>query len=332
MLSYVSKSRKARQFPHTTNTEMQRIMDTVFMYPGQGSQAVGMGKDLVEKFPSAKKRFDEADSALGRSISRTCFEGPEDDLKATQNTQPALFTIEAALTDVLRENGVVPSVTMGHSLGEYSALYGAGVFSFADGLRLVARRGQLMASVGRTAPGTMAAVIGMDKSKIVEVLSSVTEGIVVCANENSPDQTVISGEVAAVNAACEKLKAAGAKRVVPLPVSGAFHSPLMQKAADEFGAAVDAVTWQKPACPIIANVTASPQTDATAIKGLLIKQLLSPVRWVDSVAGLKARGPLRCIEVGPGAVLQGLARKIDKDLTVVGCGTAENVFSVIGRK
>lgn len=303
-------------------------MAYVFMFPGQGSQFVGMGADLVEKTPSVAARFAEADAVLGRSLSSLMLAGPEEDLKATQNTQPALFTMEAALVDVLREKGIAPSYTLGHSLGEYSALYAAGVFSFEDGLRLVAKRGELMAKVGAATKGAMSAVLGLSAAAIREVLKQVTVGVVVPANENTPDQTVISGEAAAVEAAAEVLKAAGAKRVLPLPVSGAFHSPLMKPAADEFRVYLDTVHFADARCPVITNVTAAPETSGAVLKGLLYDQLLNPVRWVDSIACLNGIGTFDAFEIGPGAVLKGLVKKCAPDMNVVSCGTADNVYSV----
>jgi [acyl-carrier-protein] S-malonyltransferase len=252
-------------------------MKYTFLFPGQGSQVVGMGKDLYDTFDTARKKMDLANTILGRDLLKIIFSGPQEDLMATQNTQPALFTVESAITDVLAEKGIVPSFTAGHSLGEYSALYAAGVLSFEDGLKAVARRGELMANAGKEMPGTMAAIIGMERTKIVDVLKMVTSGIVVTANENTPEQTVISGEVAAVNEACEKLKAAGAKRAMLLPVSGAFHSPLMQKAADSYCNVLDTMTFSNPRCPLISNVSAKAENDAAEIKQLVKKQLISPV-------------------------------------------------------
>ena len=243
----------------------------------------------------------------------------------TSNTQPALFTVEAATADLLAEKGITPVIAAGHSLGEYNALYAAGVFSFEDGLRLVARRGELMAAAGIRKPGTMAAIIGMEKPRIDEVLRTVTSGIVVTANENAPDQTVISGEISAVNDACAALKAAGAKRALPLSVSGAFHSPLMQSVADEMAEALTNVTFRTPQCPVIANVTARPESDPATLRMLLVKQLVSPVRWVDSMAALAAAGCDACIEVGPGAVLRGLAKKCNDTLKTVAAAATTDI-------
>jgi len=298
------------------------------LYPGQGSQTVGMGRDLYDRIPEARARFEEADAILGRDLSRIIFDGPVEELTETQNTQPALFTVEAALTDLLLASGVIPEYAAGHSLGEYSALYAAGVISFEDGLRTVAARGAAMAETGKRNPGAMAAVIGLDRDKIISVISEIKNGIVVSANENSPEQTVISGEVGAVNEACAALKGAGAKRALPLPVSGAFHSPLMQPAAEKLAAALESVKFSAPRCPVIANVTAAAESDPAVMKGLLVKQLISPVRWVDSMKTLSGLKPALCAEVGPGAVIKGLVKKCAPELNVLPCCGVNDVYSI----
>jgi [acyl-carrier-protein] S-malonyltransferase len=304
-------------------------MQYSFLFPGQGSQKVGMGQDFYNSLDIAKKRFEEANNVLGRDLANICFNGPEEELLATQNTQPAIFTLEAVISDVLSEKGIRPSYTAGHSLGEYSALYAAGFISFSDGISLVAKRGELMAIAGKETPGAMAAVIGLTKERIHEILSSVSTGIVVCANENSPDQNVISGDEVAVKDACEKLKADGAKRALPLPVSGAFHSPLMQKAADEFTLFIKNFTFKTPHCPVIANVTAELETSPEKMKGLLLKQLVSPVRWVDVMNTLAGLEHGTCIETGPGSVLRNLAKKCHDQLNVLSCSTVENLYSLL---
>jgi [acyl-carrier-protein] S-malonyltransferase len=298
------------------------------MFPGQGSQKVGMAKDFYNAFETAKERFEEANTILGRDLASLIFNGPEEDLKSTQNTQPALFTVNAVINDVLQKKGITPSFTMGHSLGEYSALYAAGVFSFIDGLKMVAKRGALMAEAGKATKGGMAAIMGMNKEAIKEVLAGIETGTVVCANENSPDQTVISGDEPAVDIACEKLKGAGAKRTIKLPVSGAFHSPLMQGAALEFEKFIASYTFNEARCPVISNVTAQEETNGIIIKGLLIKQLLSPVRWVDSIAAISSKSGATLIEVGPGNVLKGMTKKCNELLNVVSCESVDNLYSL----
>jgi len=298
------------------------------LYPGQGSQSVGMGKDLYDQIPEARALFEEADRILGRDLSRIIFDGPVEELTETQNTQPALFTVEAAITDLLLAIGVIPEYAAGHSLGEYSALYAAGVISFEDGLRTVAARGAAMAEAGRQNPGAMAAVMGMDKEKIISIISKIKIGIVVSANENSPEQTVISGEVGALNEACAALKEAGAKRAILLPVSGAFHSPIMQPAAEKLAAALESVKFSDPRCPVVANVTAKAESDPAVMKELLVKQLVSPVRWVDSMRELAALKPALCAEVGPGTVIKGLVKKCAPELNVLPCCGVNDVYSI----
>jgi [acyl-carrier-protein] S-malonyltransferase len=305
-------------------------MNYTFLFPGQGSQKIGMGRDFFESFDIAKKRFEEANTLIGRDLAAICFNGPEQTLVATQNTQPGLFTVEAVICDVLAEKGITPSYVAGHSLGEYSALYAAGFISFRDGISLVVKRGELMAQACAVRPGSMAAVVGLSKERIREICADVTAGVVVCANENSPDQTVISGETAAVQEACDRLKSNGAKRAILLPVGGGFHSPLMQQAADEFSAYLAPFTFNAPRCPIISNVTAQVETLPEKVKELLIKQLVSPVRWVDSMEILCGLEHGDLLETGPGSVVRNLAKKCSDLLNVLPCDTVRNVFSIAG--
>jgi [acyl-carrier-protein] S-malonyltransferase len=302
-------------------------MNYTFLFPGQGSQKVGMGKDFFSSLEWAKRRFDECNEILSRDLASIIFNGPEDQLTQTKNTQPALFTLESIICDALKERGIFPGFAAGHSLGEYGALYAAGAISFKDGLSIVAKRGQLMADAGEKTAGAMAAVIGLPKQQIVDALTRGVSGLVVCANENSPDQTVISGEVSAVAQACEVLKKVGAKRAIQLPVSGAFHSPLMAPCADEFAEFLKPFIFNDTKCPVIANVTATPEVSGETLKGLLVSQLTSPVRWVEIMANCAASDHGTCIEAGPGNVLAGLARKCDSRLNVIPCGTVENIYS-----
>ncbi|MGM0443498.1 MAG: ACP S-malonyltransferase [Fibrobacterota bacterium] len=300
-------------------------MKYAFLYPGQGAQQVGMAKDLYDSYESVQKIFSKADAVLGYSLSELIFSDPQGRLNQTEYTQPALFTVEAAITDVLKDRGCAPSVTMGHSLGEYSALYGAEVFTFEAGLSLIADRGRFMAEAGAESRGSMAAVIGLSSEQIDAELEEIVDGTVVSANRNSPVQTVISGEEAAVQEACELLETAGAKRVVPLKVSGAFHSPLMQPAADRLQKALASVEFNTPICPVISNVTAQAETDPSVLKGLLVDQLLSPVQWVQSEETLKGTAPDVILEVGPGKVIKGLLRAFDRRMKALSCSTVESI-------
>ena len=290
-----------------------------FVFPGQGSQFVGMGKDLYENSPLAKKLFDKANEILGYRITDIMFEGTDDDLKQTKVTQPAVF-LHSVISALCMGDAFKPEMTAGHSLGEFSALVAAGALSFEDGLRLVYARAMAMQKACEIAPGTMAAIIGLPDEKVEEVCEEVSsEGnVVVAANYNCPGQLVISGNVDAINAACEKLKEAGAKRALPLKVGGAFHSPLMQPAKDELQVAIEQTEIKSPVCPVYQNVDARPHTDPVEIKANLIAQLTSPVRWTASVQSMIADGADDFTECGPGKALQGMIARISKDVVAHG--------------
>lgn len=291
-----------------------------FVFPGQGAQFVGMGKDLYDNNPLAKKLFDEADEILGFSIKNVMFEGTDDELKQTKVTQPAVFIHSVASALCLGSAFDDVAMVAGHSLGEFSALVASGALSFEDGLRLVSARAMAMQKACETAPGTMAAVIGLPDDKIESICAEVSKetDVVVPANYNCPGQLVISGTLDAINAACVKLKEAGAKRALPLKVGGAFHSPLMRPAKDELEEAIKATEFKAPRCPIYQNVDGKPYTDPATIKQNLIAQLTSSVRWTDSVKNMIADGATDFTECGPGKALQGMIGRISKDVTAHG--------------
>lgn len=284
-----------------------------FVFPGQGAQFSGMGKELYESNPLAKQLFDKADEILGFSITKVMFEGTDEELRQTKVTQPAVF-LHSVISALCMGEAFQPEMTAGHSLGEFSALVAAGALSFEDGLRLVSARAQAMQKACEATPSTMAAIIALPDETIEQVCEEVSKpgDIVVPANYNCPGQVVISGNINAVNAACEKLKAAGAKRALPLKVGGAFHSPLMQPAKDELEAAIQQTEFHKPQCPVYQNVDGAPHTDPAEIKQNLIAQLTSPVRWTKEVQAMIADGATDFTECGPGKVLQGLVAKIAK--------------------
>jgi [acyl-carrier-protein] S-malonyltransferase len=282
-----------------------------YIFPGQGAQFSGMGLDLYENSPLAQELFEDANNILGFSITDTMFEGSADDLKQTKVTQPAIFLHSVILAKTLGDS-FKPDMVAGHSLGEFSALVANGALSFEDALRLVSQRAQAMQKACELQPSTMAAVLGLEDA-IVENVCKATEGIVVAANYNCPGQLVISGEIEAINTACETLKAEGARRALVLPVGGAFHSPLMEPAREELAAAIEATNFSKPNCPIYQNVTASAIQDENEIKANLISQLTAPVRWTQSVQQMITDGATLFTEVGPGKVLQGLVKKINRE-------------------
>lgn len=282
-----------------------------YIFPGQGSQFSGMGLDLYKNSSLAKDLFEQANDILGFKITDIMFEGSAEDLKETKVTQPAIFLHSVILAKTLGDS-FKPDMVAGHSLGEFSALVANGVLNFEDGLKLVSQRALAMQKACDIQPSTMAAVLGLEDS-IVEKICASTEGVVVAANYNCPGQLVISGEIEAVNRACESLKAAGAKRALVLPVGGAFHSPLMEPAREELAAAIENTTFSIPSCPIYQNVTAQAVINENDIKANLISQLTAPVRWTQSVQQMIFDGATVFIEVGPGTVLQGLVKKIYRD-------------------
>jgi len=295
-----------------------------FVFPGQGAQAVGMGKDAYEQSPAAKAIFDRADAALGFSVSKLAFEGPEDELRQTANTQPALLTVSIALLELYRSQGVEPDYVAGHSLGEYSALVAAGVLDFEDAVKLVRARGLYMEEAVPGGQGGMAAVLGAERDALDALCRSISEtvGLVELANVNCPGQIVVSGTKAGVAAVAERGKEAGAKRVIPLEVSGPFHSSLMQPAADKLAQALAGVEFRDARVPVVANVNAQPVTSGKEIRDLLVRQVVSPVQWEDSVRWLIGQGVDTFVEIGSGTVLAGLIRKIDKSVQVVSINTA----------
>ena len=302
-----------------------------FLFPGQGSQSVGMGRDLYTNFPIARATFDEADAALGFPISRLIFEGPEDQLKLTEHTQPAILTVSVAAARVLAERNIQPIVAAGHSLGEYSAQVAAGTLTFADAVRTVRSRGQYMQQAVPAGEGAMAAILGLDATLIGEICSQVTDqltplpttaeaktfnpnlAVVSPANLNSPDQTVISGATAAVERAADLCKQAGAKRTVMLAVSAPFHCALMQPAQDALARDLASLTFHDPQFPVAANVDARLLTRAPEVADCLVRQVTGPVRWVECIQLLIAQGATHFVEVGPGKVLSGLMRQIDRN-------------------
>jgi [acyl-carrier-protein] S-malonyltransferase len=311
----------------------QIMSKTACLFSGQGSQYVGMMSDLVRDFDHAALRMKQACQIAGYPLDTICFEGPADILKETRYTQPALFVHEAILWDLVKDK-LDYDAFAGHSLGEYSALYAAGVVSFEDAMRLVLLRGSLMFSAGNEKPGTMFAVIGMSDEQVISLCKELsTDGIIVPANFNSPGQIVLSGDAEYVRSKAPLFKEAGARMVTELQVSGAFHSPLMVSAAEELGKAIDAVTFNKPSMPVFPNVTATAVTDPLELKRLLLEQLTAPVLWAQSMVSMHDSGIKTFCEIGPGKVLQGLVKRTinDPELTIRGIDTSNDVHTLFGQ-
>ncbi len=299
-----------------------------FVFPGQGSQTVGMCKAFYDEYAVVRQIFEEADDALGFSLTKMCFEGPEEDLRLTYNTQPAILTVSTACAAVLKEKGLKADVTAGHSLGEYSALVNTGAMAFADAVRTVRKRGQFMQEAVPVGEGSMAAVLGMDSDSIVKICQNIEAECgeaVQAVNFNCPGQVVIAGAVNAVNKAIEALKAAGAKRAVLLPVSAPFHSTLMQPAADRLAEVLAPIEIKDITVPVVANVTAQEVTSGEEIKKLLVKQAASPVLWETSVRNMVAGGVDAFVEVGPGKVLTGFTKKIAKGMPALNVEDPESL-------
>jgi [acyl-carrier-protein] S-malonyltransferase len=284
-----------------------------YVFPGQGSQFVGMGKDLYDNNPLAKEMFEKANDILGFRITDEMFSGTDEGLKQTKVTQPAIFLHSVILAATIGE-AFQPNMVAGHSLGEFSALVANKTLSFEDALVLVSKRALAMQKACEIEPSTMAAILGLDDKVVEEICASITEEVVVAANYNCPGQLVISGSIEGINIACEKMKAAGAKRALVLPVGGAFHSPLMLPAQKELEAAIEATHFNEPICPVYQNVTASAVSNAAEIKKNLVLQLTAPVKWTQTVEHMLADGATHFYEVGPGKVLQGLVKKVNKDV------------------
>lgn len=297
-----------------------------FLFPGQGSQAVGMGKALADQFPEAQAVFDEADAALGQRLSTLIFEGPADTLTLTEHTQPAILTTSIAAFRVLAARGLAPAIVAGHSLGEYSAHVAAGTIAFADAVRIVRNRGRYMQEAVPVGTGAMAAILGLDAETVAQACAEAAEGDVVSpANLNAPAQVVIAGSAAAVARAIDRAKALGAKRAIPLQVSAPFHCALMMPAQERLAPELRALAASDPRVPVVANVDAEPKTGAAAAIEALVQQVSSPVRWEDVMRRLLAEGATRFIEVGPGTVLSGLGKKMAKDATFTNIETPEHL-------
>lgn len=304
------------------------VVKTAFVFPGQGSQYVGMGKDLYDGSSAAKILFDKADSILEFPLSKICFEGPEDELKQTKNTQPAIFLHSIVVFNLMKDTKF--NMAAGHSLGEYSALVASGALKFEDGLKLVRLRGELMQRAGESQPGTMAAVVGLNNKEVIKICAEAsTTGVAQPANFNSPGQVVISGSISGVRKAMELAKSNGAKIVKELPVSGAFHSQLMESAQIGLRSALDKAEISDASVPIYSNVTARPMRNADEIREMLFRQLTSPVRWEESIVSMHADGATDFVEIGPGKVLQGLIKRTAENVRIRGCEKLSDIAGVL---
>jgi len=301
-------------------------MKKAFIFPGQASQYVGMGKDIYDSFEVSRNIFNKANDIMGMDLREICFSGPEEKLKKTYITQPAIFVHSIAVFEVLKEKNILPASAAGHSLGEYSALTAAGSLSFEDGLKLVKRRGELMYEAGIEKPGTMAAIIGMTPEKVYELCDSIKEfGVIQPANFNSPGQIALSGDIEAIRKSLEKAKEMGAKRAVELIVSGAFHSPLMESAQEGLMAVLEETEIRNAEIPIYSNVKAKPVQDKEKIRNLLYQQLTKPVLWQELIENMIKDGSEKFLEIGPGKVLKGLLKRIDRNVPCIEVGTSENI-------
>ncbi len=308
-----------------------KISKTAFIFPGQGSQFVGMAQDIYNAHENVRELYQSANDILGFDLAKKCFEGPEDELKQTLVTQPAIYVHSVALTQFLQKKKITRHMVAGHSLGEYSALFSANVFNFEDGLKLVKIRAEEMQKAGQQSAGTMAAIIGFDATTLEQVCKTASEksDVVSVANYNSSSQIVISGSIAGVEMAMELAKEKGAKRVVPLVVGGAFHSALMQPAADGLKVGLDQAVFNNADVPVYTNVTAKPDTDSAELKSLLLSQLTNPVRWIEIIQNMIADGVSEFYEIGPGAVLTGLVRRISREVSCVNISSLESLDNIM---